>query len=471
MQQKRSHSTFARQPNILFVFADQLRGCSLGHVGQEPVLTPNIDRFAAEGLRFTRAVANAPVCCPMRATLLTGLHPLSHGVMTNDVRLREDVITIADVLRDNGYHTAYIGKWHLDGSDRGCFTPPGPRRHGFEHWAASNCNHNYFESFYYRDSPEPIWIDGYEPTAQTDLAMDYLSDTTRRDKPFCLFLSWGPPHCPYDHVPTRFRELYDADTMPLRPNVVNPNRENIAGYYAHTSALDWNFGRLMKAVDDLGLRDDTLVVFTSDHGDMLYSQNRGWKCKPWHESVIVPFISRWPGRVPTGATASAPFGLVDVMPTLLNLCGAPVPNEVEGTDLSHLLLGQPGFRPTSQIIHHHLCPNIFSFREWRGVVTETHTYARFREKPWVFYDDVADPYQLRNQTDDADCHNLQRAIEADLNDWQEQLNDPFETGAQLARRYALELDERGIYPCYYQPEIQEGIRRRAANREERRLLA
>lgn len=459
------------RPNILFVFADQLRGSSLGHIGQEPVLTPHLDAFASQGLRFTRAVANPPVCCPMRASLLTGLHPVAHGVVTNDVQLREEVTTIADVLRAHGYQTGYVGKWHLDGPDRGCFTPPGPRRHGFDYWAVSNCNHNYFEAFYYRDSPEPIWMDGYEPAAQTDLALDYLRVTRRQDKPFCLFLSWGPPHCPYDQVPSRFRELYDADTMPLRPNVVNPNREVIAGYYAHVSALDWEFGRLMRAVDELALSESTLVVFTSDHGDMLYSQNRGWKCKPWHESVIVPFIVRWPGRVPPAATESTPFGLVDVMPTLLGLCDAPIPREVEGADLSHLFLGRPGFRPSSQIIHQHMCPWIFSFREWRGVVTETHTYARFHTEPWVLYDDVEDPYQLHNLAGHAAKASLQAELASELDDWLERLDDRFETTEELALRYGLELDEQGIYPCFYQPDLLGEMNRRKASRAERKARA
>ncbi len=458
-------------PNILFIFADQLRGSSLGHVGQEPVLTPHMDAFAAEGLSFTRAVANAPVCGPMRATLMTGLHPLSHGVVTNDVRLREDVTSIADVLRGRGYQSAYIGKWHLDGPDRGGFTPPGPRRHGFDSWAAFNCNHNYFESFYYRDFSEPIWIDGYEPAAQTDLAIDYLRRASGQADPFCLFLSWGPPHCPYDHVPLRFRQLYDSAAMPLRPNVVNPNRETIANYYAHVSALDWNFGRLMKALAELGLSSNTLVVFTSDHGDMLYSQNRGWKCKPWQESVIVPFIVRWPGRVPAGGREDTPLGLVDVMPSLLGLCGAPIPPEVQGIDLSHLFLGTPGFRPDSQIIHQHISPISYSFREWRGIITRTHTYARFRNESWVCYNDENDPYQLKNLNVESSGVAKRLDLEGKLRAWLDRLGDQFETTDQLAARYKLRLNDQGIYPYFYQPPILEEMNRRAASRKERKAMA
>ena len=131
----------AAGPNILFVFADQLRGSSLGHVGQEPVLTPNLDAFASQGVRFTRAVANVPLCSPMRASLITGQYPLTHGVIANDIPLRTDTPSIAKSLRAIGYDTGYIGKWHIDLPDRTCFIPPGPRRQGFEFWASCQFSH------------------------------------------------------------------------------------------------------------------------------------------------------------------------------------------------------------------------------------------------------------------------------------------------------------------------------------------
>lgn len=444
-------------PNIVFVFADQLRGCSLGHVGEEQVLTPNIDRFAAQGLRLTRAVSNAPLCCPMRASLITGLHPLSHGILGNDIRLRDDVPSIAKSLSAAGYYTGYVGKWHLDGPDRGCFTPPGPRRQGFEFWAACNCNHNYRVSYYYGDDPEPIWCDEYEPTAQTDVAMRFISDAAAGSRPFCLFLSWEPPHCPYDQAPEEFRRLYDPAAIPPRPNAVNPNMDIIAGYYAHISALDHEFGRLLDKIDELGITEDTLVIFTSDHGDMLFSHDRGWKCKPWAESVIVPFIARWPGTIPAGAVEDTPFGLVNTMPTLLSVCGAEVPAEVEGEPLPHLLLQTDGPRPDSTPIYLYMRATHPSPDVWRGIVTRTHTYARFRNEPWVLYDDAADPYQLTNLVDDLD---LRQSMEAVLDGWLRGLNDDFASDFTLAERCGIEVDEHGIIPCHVNPEITSEMNRR-----------
>ncbi len=465
------------QPNIVFVFADQLRGSSLGHVGQEPVITPNLDRFAGQGMRMTRAVSNCPLCCPMRASMITGQHPLSHGVIGNDIRLPEDGPSIARALNEAGYRTAYIGKWHLDGTDRSGFTPPGPRRQGFGHWAAYNCNHLYYEAYYYRDEPEPIWIEGYEPTAQTDLAIEYVREASQHGGPFCLFLSYGPPHCPYDHVPDRFRAMYDEATLPVRPNAPNTDRRILAGYYAHITALDWNFGRLMAALDESGLADDTLVVFTSDHGDMMFSHDRGWKSKPWAESVIVPFIARWPGVIRPGAVETAPFGLVDLAPTLCSIAGAAVPERMEGEAWTDMLLNRAGPRPTSTPIYLYLHAVPQSFPVWRGVVTTRYTYARFKDRPWVLYDDVCDPYQMTNWVGDGACGSavhqpdgvraIAGKLEAELEVWLDRMHDDFASAQDLVERFGIAVNEHGVPVIIQQERIVAEQARRSAARSER----
>jgi arylsulfatase A-like enzyme len=452
---------------VLVVFADQLRGSSLGHVGQEAVITPNLDRFAAQGVRLTRAVSNCPLCCPMRASMITGQHALSHGVIGNDIRLRVEGPSIARALAAEGYRTAYIGKWHLDGTDRTAFTPPGPRRQGFEYWAACNCNHLYWEAYYYRDAPEPIWIDTYEPTGQTDLAIEYLQGAARREEPFCLFLSWGPPHCPYDQAPNRFAAMYDPDRLPMRRNVENADPRVTAGYYAHITALDWNFGRLMDALDETGMADDTLVIFTSDHGDMLYSHGRGWKSKPWAESVIVPFIVRWPGVALAGTSDGAPFGLTDLTPTLCALTGAPIPHSVEGSAWPEMLLGTPGPRPTSAPIYLTLHAVPQSFPVWRGMVTATHTYARFVDLPWVLYDDAADPYQMDNLAGRPEARDLQTRMEEELRAWLTRMDDDFASAAELTRRYGIQTDANGVPVIVHDPSVLAEQRRRAQTRAQR----
>ncbi len=208
---------------------------------------------------------------------------------------------------------------------------------------------------------------------------------------------------------------------------------------------------------EYGLTENTLVVFTSDHGDMLWSQDRGWKCKPWAESVIVPFIARWPGVIPEGAVEDAPFGLVDTMPTLLAMCGVDVPPEVEGDALPHLLTQSEGPRPDSTPIYLYMKATKPSPDVWRGIVTKTHTYARFANEPWILYDDAADPYQMNNLVDDA---KLRESMEAQLGDWLARMGDDFASDLELARRYGIELDERGIPPYRYDQNVMKEMWRR-----------
>ncbi|MGD9496586.1 MAG: sulfatase-like hydrolase/transferase, partial [Armatimonadota bacterium] len=204
-----------RGPNLLFVFADQMRAQACGFMGNRQVRTPHMDRMAQQGVVFENAVSTCPVCTPYRASMLTGRYPLTCGMVMNDVRLPSEEVTIAEVLRDAGYRTGYIGKWHLDGPYRGGFTPPGPRRQGFDYWAAANCTHAYMNSFYYRDDPEPIPIEGYDADHHTDLAIDYKREHS--SERFCLFVSWGPPHDPY-HLMPRHYHVHNGRCLRWSPN-------------------------------------------------------------------------------------------------------------------------------------------------------------------------------------------------------------------------------------------------------------
>ena len=234
-------------PNIVFVFSDQHRARTIGYEGAA-VQTPTMDRLAAEGVVFDTAISNIPVCTPWRAALLTGRYPLTNGVFLNDVRLPTDRPTLGTILRDAGYETAYIGKWHLDGNRRGAFTPPGPRRQGFQFWAAANCTHDYLRSFYYRDTPERLWWQGYDAVEQTSMAVDYIASRPK-DTPFALVVSWGPPHNPYRDLPQEYLDRYPVEDVEVPANCRHPVREDLAGYYAHVTALDEQLGvcRIMPA--------------------------------------------------------------------------------------------------------------------------------------------------------------------------------------------------------------------------------
>ena len=435
-----------RRPNLVFVFADQLRAQSVGFMGDAQARTPHLDAAVQQGVVFSNAVSCCPVCTPYRAALLTGRYPLSNGMVLNDVRLPVGETSIAEVFRGAGYQTGYIGKWHLDGPARGGFTPPGPRRQGFDYWAVANCTHDYMHSFYYRDGPQPIWIEGYDADGHTDLALQYIRDHAA--DPFCLFVSWGPPHDPYDQMPDAYR-VFRPEEMELRPNCTAPNREQLAGYYSHTTALDRCFGRIVAALEECGLAEDTILVFTSDHGDMLGSQGLIHKQKPWDESIMVPFLLRYPPQVPAGRRTTALLNVVDLMPTLLSVAGLEVPEVVEGSDLSHIVRGAEGPRPGSAFLQHP-CPFIEPIPEWRGVRTERYTYIRSLAGPWLLYDNAEDPYQMRNLVDDPARAETQQELEADLQGWLRRTGDDFQPRDVYWKRFGYAVDEHYQMPCTFE---------------------
>jgi arylsulfatase A-like enzyme len=451
------------QPNILYVFADQMRASALGCMGDERVHTPHLDRLASQGVLFRNAIANTPVCTPSRASLITGRHAWTCHCIVNDLRLPEDEISIADALQAHGYRTGYVGKWHLDGISRHMFTPPGRRRHGFDdYWAAYNCHHDYFDCKYYLDdSPELIRETGadkvrpYDADVQTNQAIGFMERF--QNDPWCLFLSWGPPHAPYRQVAQEFLDMYPPEEIELRPNAQGADRRDIAGYYAHCTAIDRDMGLLMEALDRLGLAENTILVFSSDHGDMLWSQGRVKKQQPWEESIHIPLIVRWPAALPAGAVNDTLISVADYTPTLLGLAGVPVPPSMNGLDLNAMLMTKDEgrrtkrertpdrsssvLRPSSVFINEYVSfDQARAYQPWRGVRTERYTYARWLQGGALLYDNLNDPYQLYNLALEPNLASepghkaLLEELEGELQGWLERLDDPFLSGDEHIRR-------------------------------------
>ncbi len=462
-------------PNLLFVLVDQMRHMAMGCAGNGQVKTPNLDRLAAEGALFNHAVSNIPVCTPARACIFTGRYPLGNTVLTNNSMLPNEMPSMGKTLKEAGYSTGYIGKWHLSGEayigetqfnefENG-YIPPGELRHGFDYWAVHHCSHAYWKARYYRDTPEPVEIDGWEPDEQTRLAIDFIHSHAVKDQeqrqPFAIVLSWGPPHTPFV-APPEFRELYDPDSLELRKNILCPPpgvpvtgelseadaeetlREWTASYYGAITNLDHNLGRLMGALDEQGIADETIVVFTSDHGEMLGSHGQLYKVQPWDESIRIPFIVRHPNSIPNGMQVDTLFSLPDILPTLLGLMDLPIPEDIEGDDLSSILMGEAAPTDRSALLLW-VCSALTWGKKWtyvddyrglgapkgfirpyRGIRTRTHTYVRDRTGPWLLYDNERDPWQLENLIDSQGSKSIPPELEHELERWLETTDDRFE---------------------------------------------
>ena len=443
------------KPNILFVLADQLRACSMGYAGEEAVKTPNIDAFAASSTICKNAISIFPVCGPYRGSLITGRTPTSTGLVINDIPLNTNEVSIAHCLKAASYDTAYIGKWHLDGPDRPGPIPPGPRRQGFEYWMAANFEHNYNRSYFTdNDGNLKVWP-GWDTEAQTTHAINYLNERKSRN-PFCLFLSWGPPHHPYRLVPKKYLEMYNLDMIEGRPNCDDVPRDDLWGYYAQTTFLDEQFQRLLDTINDLGIEDETIVVFTSDHGDMHGSHGVYKKQWPWNEAIKVPFVIRYPKVITEGAIRNMPLSVIDIMPTLLSLSGVPIPDTVEGIDLSKVLRGETNKEPESVLIMNPCpfsigdkrgfdqYPNYKGMRlEYRGVITENYTYVHTIDKPWLLFDNNNDPYQMRNLIEDSAYSELRNNLYEKMQKHMNVINDEMLPRQHYYKKFGIDLDHRG----------------------------
>jgi len=442
-----------RRPNIVFVFADQWRAQATGYAGDPNVITPNLDRLAEHSVQFTHAVSGCPVCSPYRASLMTGQYWLTHGVFVNDVCLNLKAVTISQVLDDAGYVTAYIGKWHLDGHGRSAFIPR-ERRRGFHFWKTMECTHDYNNSFYYADEPVKLKWDGYDAVAQTQEAQRYIQGHSG-ERPFALFLSWGPPHDPYGTAPEEFRKLHDPQAIRLRPNVpqecAEKARKDLAGYYAHISALDPCIGELLRTIKETGIEDNTVFVFTSDHGDLLYSLGRQKKQQPFEESIRVPFLLRYPeglGNEPRAVDTL--LNTPDIMPTLLGLCGIKPPPSVEGADFSSPLLRGKTPHAEAALL---MCPAPFGNwprkiggRECRGIRTRQHTYVRDLNGPWLLYDNERDPSQLDNLCGRPEHADLQKHLDEILKKRLQETHDEFRPADDYLKAWGYKVDETGAVP-------------------------
>lgn len=448
------------KPNILFVFGDQHRWSDLGCYGNKQVKTPNFDKFAKMAIRVNGCISNSPVCVPARGSILTGLFPQKHGALTNDLAIDYDVTSIADVLNDTGYHTGYIGKWHLCGIPREQFIDK-ERRLGFKEWKVANCNHNYLKCYYDDEDNNRHLVDGYEPEMWGELAIDFIN-RNNSDKPWALYLSFATPHGPHNIIKQEYLDIYKDIEIELPPNVedsimINKQKTmskqkqiiEAKGYYGHITAIDKQFGILLDLLKDTNQLDNTIIVYTADHGEMLGSHGLTDKQLPYEESIRVPLIVYWKGHTIAGQTNEL-IGLTDLPVSILGMINEKFPDDIDGKDLHNIFTDtQAKGLDECYIFDLYPCHNAFKrgSSEWRGIRSKQYTYAKTAANEWLLFDNAKDPYQMNNLINNHEYKRIKEDLYNKLDEFIN-ANDKMLTGDDYIR-YSGRVDEFNQSQIYF----------------------
>lgn len=466
----------ATQPNILFLVADEYRHDCLGVAGHPIVKTPNFDRLAREGVRFTQAYVASPVCSPSRATMFTGRYPPAHGVLNNGMPFNAGEIVLPKFLHDRGYTTAIYGKSHLQFSD-GTFDfaeitagGDGAAYQAFLRASGQmikgSANTAAVEGTLVSPEKTPLRIgtsvlpeDTFPEAWEASHAVDFLRAQRGRDKPWFLFVSMLKPHSEFV-IPAPFDKMYAAKDMLLpktfKPGMALPSdfaaggesegegaakkkkrekvdgpgsparlfindadilREVTAHYYGAVSLVDKHMGRILAALDELGMRDNTIVVFTADHGNMLGERNRMFKGVMYESSARVPFLLRAPGRVPGGKVNTAVVDNTTIMPTLLDLAGLPMPPAVQGKSLAPLLRSAG---PAPDAAYSYLSDKMVRQGDWKLIVPLT----RSRSGKPELYNVARDPDEQTNLYGKPEAAEAQAKLTALMEGWEKRVTGP-----------------------------------------------
>jgi arylsulfatase A-like enzyme len=429
----------AARPNILFIYTDDQRYDALGIVQREQgdagrfpwLRTPNLDRLAEGGLRFRQAFVVNSVCSPSRSCTLTGTYSHVTGVKDNSTSLPEHNVTIGEMMGEAGYDTGYFGKWHMGKQTT---------RPGFDTWA-SQIGHGWFKDCHLNVNGSTVETKGWLDDVVTDYALSFMRE--RRDRPFFAVIGYKAPHSPYDRHDGQTRDYDAVEARPV-PNLgrlpgfvpgADTTRkpldatELIRNYFRMLDNIDANIGRVLDALDREGLAANTLVVFTSDNGYFLGEHGVGDKRLAYEESIRVPLLARWPGRIPAGRTSEAMALNIDFAPTFLELAGAIAPDRLQGLSLTPVFadpakeLRACYFYEYFREKPEHLQPTVFAVR------TRTQKLIHYPETPdrGELFDLAADPFELKNLIDDPARAALRARLERQMVAEAERLKLPVET--------------------------------------------
>ncbi len=451
-----------KRPNVLILYTDQQRWDTIAYGGNPHIHTPNLNRLAQEGALMANAFCNNPVCMPSRQSMLSGLYPSTLGCTTNGIEMREDVWTLPKILKSYGYHTANIGKLHFKNHSNRDHREPHPR-YGFDHLVLSDEPGCYDDAYIKwveahdpdqvdacRVSTPPAWegepVEKEPRGTQTPYVFECPEDLTHTafvaeetiayleqrpaNQPFFAIAGFYAPHAPLN-PPPRFVEMYDPDDMPLPHQDETPEtvpwqpmqlsddrwRKIKAYYYALISHVDDQVGRILRYLDASGLRDDTLIIFTSDHGEHLGDHGIVAKGPPGLDSCAhVPLLISHPRRIEPEQRLDALIEAVDIAPTILDFCGVQTPPSFQGRSFRALLQGER-YEPRSSAYIEFKDP----FRKsWKTIRTQRYKYCAFSDSMGasspdeLLYDLREDPHEQRNVAGDPAYRDALEAMRAEL---------------------------------------------------------
>lgn len=485
---EKSESMTNSRPNVIYIFPDQFRNDACGFWRQnefkefrkqlgDPTITPNLNKFAKESLVLSHAQSNNPVSSPHRAMLMTGMYSAEkdmNGVPINCntdcpySSLNPKIETIGDVLSRAGYDCGYIGKYHLDAPSKNDPNNPGnyvdtkhklvwdaytPKelRHGFNYWFSYGTFDVHKEPHYWDNNGKKHEPFEYSPIYEAKKAIDYIrnSNNVRNDdKPFFLMIGMNPPHSPYQSLRDCMEEDYNLykdvplDTLLFRPNVIDRKmyKTKAAPYYfANVTGVDRAFGMILKALEEQGLKENTIVIFASDHGETLCSHAElDAKNMPYQEAMNIPFIVRYPKKIKhrvDNMLLSSP----DIMPTILGLVGLSenIPSTVQGKDYSEIFLNDNCKMSRPDMALYFKNDNVVDeegngigfFPVGRGIKTSKYTLAIMIDRnnnisKTYFYDDENDPYQLNNLPIEQNMEIYKMLVNKMVNELK-RINDPW----------------------------------------------
>jgi len=438
-----------QRPNILWLLGDQHRAQALSCAGDPNLSTPNLDKMASDGRHFTAALSGFPLCCPFRGSMITGRYP-HVCVPGHEYPLPPGSHSIVEPLHAVSYHCAYFGKWHLDGwheadGRAAMHIVPPERRCGFDEWIGYENNNAQYDCWVHGGKGDGAFhykLPGYETDELTNLLIKHLKSRAEAAKtgdarPFFAVLSVQPPHNPYV-APPAYMDRHKPDQIRFRPNVpAVPSvrqraRRQLAGAYAQIENLDWNVGRVFQTLKELGLADNTYVLFFSDHGDMHGSHGQYLKMTAYDEAIRIPFMI-WGGaalRPVKSGKDPALLNHVDIAPTTLGLAGVAKPQWMQGTDYSpHVLEArEPADDPDSAYLQS-VIPTMHGDsvdRPWRGIVTrDGWKYVCLERQPWLLFNLTDDPYEQVNLAYNTRFSAQRKKLRERLAAWIEKTADKF----------------------------------------------